>query len=387
MSPENIIKIENQISSLMESIKDIQKSINGLKLNERNYLTSNTPIPPGIGCKFAYDSKGLILKSCKLDISDIPELQIENIKGLRDILNNTITMTEFERLQIQSNNNILKRSNEIYGTGTKINYDKNGFVISSSDIEVNDIPLLPISKIDGLNEKLELIQSSIKLNNNINESFSVNSGIGCKISYDEKGRVIASQSLSIEDIPNEIISRLNILESKIPSLVSQHTIDGLLSTVNKKIDGNDKIIPGTFTKVNVDSKGLVTFGDKLSKEDLPDLNIEDINELEALLRSKANQNDIVSLNESINSIISSLPKLVDINTLQNSLKGKAEMIEIIKLSNSIKSLKETVDSFIIKTHYDTIEDQFKNIQLELSSLEGRISILEVKLGLHSLEEK
>ena len=83
MNPESIIKLQNDFAALAIDVDDIKKIVNGLKLNEQRYVTKNNSIPPGIACKVAYDSNGLILSGIRLDPSDIPTLGIDNINVLR----------------------------------------------------------------------------------------------------------------------------------------------------------------------------------------------------------------------------------------------------------------------------------------------------------------
>ena len=51
-----------------------------------------------------YDINGLIINGTKLEASDIPEITIDHINGLRRLLDEKIGNTEFERLRIEASN-------------------------------------------------------------------------------------------------------------------------------------------------------------------------------------------------------------------------------------------------------------------------------------------
>lgn len=370
--------LRDKMSKMLESFEDIKKDVNALQLNEQRYLTNNMPIPPGIACKFAYDSKGLILSASQLVESDIPELNIDHIKGLRTLLNEKISDSELERLQIQVNNDIPRRSDKVVGTGCKVNYDKFGFIISVADLTKDDIPKLDMDHIDGLSDKLTLIESMIRQHTDSVDEFRITPGSGCKVTYDEKGRVTSSRSLSMDDIPMDIISRLNVLESAVPMFAKQNTVDMLTDNMSKKLNANLPIRSGSYTKVYVDENGLVTRGDQLRKEDLPSLSMSDINGLDSALRNKASQSDFIALSENVSSIMGFINNISEIKGLENTVKSKANNSDLTSLANQLNSLQSLVDNYIQNTHSDTFEDTIKQIQLELSNLSGRLSVLEKK---------
>lgn len=370
--------LQDKMNEVLDSFDEIKQDLNGLKLNEQRYLVSNMPIPPGIACKFAYDSKGLILSASQLVESDIPELDIDHIKGLRTLLNGKISDSELERLQIRINNDIPKRSNKVEGSGCKVNYDKYGFIVSVGDLSKDDIPLLPIEKIDGLQDKLTFIESSIKQHTDQVDEFKVTPGVGCKVTYDSKGRIMSSAGLDMNDIPMAIINHLNEIDSKMINFAQSSTVNGILDTLGHKLDANPNIKSGSYTKVTVDENGLVTKGDTLRKEDLPSLSIDDIVGLKNSLRLKADQTDIIKLNENVSSIMGLVNSIGDIRGMQNLLESKADSSEVTSLSNTLNSLRDTVLNYIQNTHSDTFEDTIRQIQQELSTLSGRISVLERK---------
>lgn len=381
MNPETIIDFQNRITSMEESMKDIIKDIKGLKIDNGMKLNANTPIPPGISCKVAYDSNGIILKGDKLSESDIPILQIEKINGLYKILDSKISKCDLKDFKMASDNTN-DSIGEIIASGTKINYDRNGHIVSSSDIITDDIPRLPIEHIIDLREELDIIKNT-KVVSDDHDGYNINPGTSCKISFDSKGRVISGNKLTLDDIPIELINHMNEIESKIPLLGSQQSIDALNKLVVNKLDGNPNIVPGTYTKITVDTKGLIVSGDRLQIKDLPHIGIDDIIGLSNALRSKAEQKDLVSLNDTVSGIITSLNKIGDVINIQNILKMKASDEELKQLSSRVNSMQDLMDSLSSKIPNEMILEQLQQIQNEMTNISGRIFVLEKKIGIEN----
>lgn len=373
---------ENKIEDLLFLIDEIKKTLNGLGINQQKFIVGNNPIPPGIGCKFAYDKNGLILKADRLQISDIPEIPIDHITGLRKALDEKVSSNDIARLKIFDMEEISRNINTNINTGIKINYDEDGRIVSSSDeLLIEDIPVLPITKIDGLMEKLELLSSYHPKTSDVSNEVSVVPGSHCKVTYDKYGRVISGTDLSINDIPRDLITRLNTLEANIPNLAPIKTVNSLINETSKKLNANNKIASGIFTKVQVDSNGLVVKGDKLSKRDLPILEISDIDNLDISLRSKANQDEFIDLSNTVSGIVSNLNRIGDISKLQISLEKKSDKKELAELSSKVNSIKNSLDNLIVDIPNNLVIEQLNQIQRELSNLSGRISVLENKLNL------
>lgn len=376
-----IADLQIKMNEMSENVANIKQQVNAHTIDIRRCLKANTQIPPGIGCKFAFDSNGLILKTIPLSPSDIPNIEIDSIKELREILNGKMSKSEFEKLKIISSNNSIKKSDEIVMTGCKVNIDKNGFVVSISDLLPEDIPVIEMEGINGLIDRLKLIESTIESNHKKeDESFLVNPNTGCKISYDSKGRVIKSESLSMDDIPREIIRRLNEIESTNVDKASQSSITEIISKLNKKLDSNPSIQSGTYTKVTVDKNGLVIKGEKLVRSDLPSFSIQDINGLQSALRNKAEQSDITNIYNTLESLSSFVNKIGDINALRISLDHKAEQLELESLKLNLSTIQDTVNQIMINIPYDTINQCISNLEKEINNLSGRIAVLERKLN-------
>lgn len=380
MSAIDLGKVVSQLNELQTNYENIRKTINALKLDIQKKVDGNVQIPPGVATKVSFDINGLILKGSKLEASDIPPIGIDVVEGLRTLLDSKASKKDIENLEAPSISEIFKKG-AIVGSGSIVNFDANGLVVSASNLTPLDIPDLPISKIEGLSEIIDLLKATTSgVSEHVSYDKPVTSpGTYTKITYDANGRVLSGSDLTMNDLPRELITQVNEIESKIPSLASQRSVDALNNEMVKKIDGNESIIPGIFTKVRVDSKGLITGGENLTKRDLPELDISDINNLEITLRRKCDQEDFINLSDTVSGIVGSLSKISDINSLQTKVEGKASQESVVQLSNKVDSIKKLVDTILDNIPSDLILTKLNSIEEEISNLSGRISVLENKV--------
>lgn len=223
MNPEFIKNLQNKISELDDKISDINKVINSIKIDEQMFLKSNKNITPSTSCKVSYDSKGLIISSNKLEPSDIPNLQIDKIDGLRNILDNKVDFNMIDRLTNDMNKrNIDMNENSIVGCGTKVNYNENGNIVSTSDLTINDLPKLSIKDIDGLNVVLhdkatqsDIIQLNDTISSITNTMFRIGeiTGIKNELNIKANNKDLLTLSTKVDSMQN----LMNILSEKIPN--------------------------------------------------------------------------------------------------------------------------------------------------------------------------
>ena len=371
MNPQEIIDIKKQISVLGNSVQDLGKIISALKIDRQLVLSANSPIAPGAACRVSYDSRGLILKGEELRIEDIPDLPIQKITGLEKIIANEVRSRD-----TNSQQPVVVRTKIKPGTGTKINYDEDGFVVSSADLMESDIPVLSISKIVGLDDKLEFMKSQIE---NISKEEMVEKtitpGTFPKITFGPDGRVISGAKLTMDDIPMDLITRMTTLENRIPLLAAQQTVEALARDVNGKVNSNGGIAPGVYTKVSVDEQGLVLSGESLTIRDLPEIQMKDVTGLERTLRGKAEQSDLVELINTVSSMTTNNGS-AEINWIKNQLATKASDEAVREAANRVDTIQRLMDTLVQKLPSDLIVDQLNQIQKDISSLSGRVSALE-----------
>lgn len=384
MNSNNYVELVNQIEELISSLNTVKKDVNALKINDKFRLNSNIPIGPGVACKIAFDHNGLIVKGSNLESTDIPQLDISKIDGLKKSLDNKASAKEFNILRDSLKNIIepLSRNKDnIIGTATKVNFTSDGRIVSSSELLPSDIPELSIEKITGLQDILDGIKSHVTSKNIEESNFDVKTtpGVYTKVKVDNLGRVVYGDKLSMDDIPIEFITRLNEIDSKLLDTISKDNIDKLFKILDKKLDAKPIITPGVYTKVIIDENGLVTKGDNLSIEDLPELHTSDINGLDHILNDKASHSDIIELNNTMAKMLSSFNKIGDITSIKNSLSSKAADSEVKDIASKVKSIENSVNNIIDHMPSDMLANQLQQIQNELSSLDSRLLIIEKQL--------
>lgn len=376
MNPQELVDMKNHISDLDISMGDIIKRLAAMSIDQGRSIKSNISIPPGIACKIAYDANGLVLNGIKLEADDIPALTIDKIVSLRKMLEDKVGFSDLKQLQLNPSDKPKKKDDVVAGVGTKISYNAEGLIVSSSDLNTDDIPNLPINKIENLSEKLQFLENQLTSSDVDVPKENIASGTFPKITYDSDGRVVSGSKLSIDDIPMDLIIKMNNIESKIPDLASTVSLSALAKNVELMIEGNTAITPGTFTKVTVDSKGLVTKGGKLTVKDLPNLKISDISKLESILNDKAQRSTVAELSEVVSSLLSSVSQIGEISGIKNELEMKADADDVKKISTKLNQLQSLMDVLAAKIPNDLIVEQLQLIQSELSSLSGRISVVE-----------
>ena len=380
---ELLYQMKDSIDELNKAVSSLTEIVHGLKINEQMYLKSNPSIPSGISTKVAYDKNGLIVGGSSLEISDIPEIPIEKVTNLRNELNHSISEDDLTRLKMELNSKLIKKG-EVVNTGTKVNYDINGLVINSSDLLPADIPVLPITKIDGLSDLLDHITSqnenNLKTADNDDSDVKITPGVFPKITFNEKGKVVNGENLTMNDIPVELISKINDLESKLTLFASSSLVDSLRKNINSKLDANNNdTTPGVYTKVKVDRKGLVLSGDRLTLKDLPELNIKDIIGLDEALRNIPSIDQFMNLNDTVSSIMNITDKISDVSKLQKSIENKVDNKDYRILENKVDNIQNLVDNLVDSIPNDSILTQLDYFNKEISNLSGRISTLENKI--------
>lgn len=354
MNNDLILGLQQKVSELEERINGINQMITRLKIDRQSVIERNEKIRPGIGVKVSYDMNGLITGSDKLSEADIPHLSIDKIDGLNEILESKAGVGEINRL-----NGLIRENGKLHSvadTGCKVNIDANGHVVSMADLLVDDIPDLPMSKINGLLDALY---------NKPVDDFRVRDGKACKITYDSKGRVIKGEALSMDDLPSELITELNQIMAELSRKASNDKIQSIQKSLNAKNSGSNAE-PGIYTKIRIDSSGAVFNGGPLNKSDLPDLKISDIDGLQTSLNEKADASEISRLNESISNILSAVSKVSQFNGIKNEISNKADRTELDSVKKDIKELKTSVDRILKSMPSDKLTNEVANLRKTLN---------------------
>ena len=373
---EAIKKLQQDVFELKERDDELSKVLEGLKIDKQLYLRANEKIRPGIGCKVAYDENGLILSQEELDESDIPKLAIDKIEGLRDALFDKASRKDLRNISV--NLEEIFQARDIAGTGCKVNYDRYGVIQSVADLTREDIPKLSLDHIEGLNEILEDIRSSIPKNVRVDDHKVINPGSGTKVTYDEHGHITGSSNIDMNDIPMEIITKLNELESLIPSLASSKTLESINKTLSKKIDKDGNVEPGTYTKVTINRNGIVTRGSEMTVNDLPEISIEDIKGLYEALKSKAEHSTVIELMNSVSILMGYMNKIGDLTSIKNKVDKMVTESTIAGMMSDMNELRRAISS-INSTDINMIIREMESLRKDLSDISGRITVIEQKL--------
>lgn len=371
MNPETRDDILLKLSSMSETINEMKSSLVSMKINEQLYLKSNGKIQPGIASKLSYDANGLIVKGEQLQQSDIPSLPVNKIIGLQQILDEKVTMDEINKRINELKSGMNELSKAVY-TGIKVNYNENGQIVSSSGLIQDDIPSLPLEKIIGLRERLELL-----------ETYHPTSDVKTDESKPSSSNNQPSKSvLSMDDIPGELMVRINTIEGALVSLVSQTSFNAMNKIVEDKLDANPSpITSGIFTKVKVDSKGLVTDGSLITINDLPELTISNITNLREILAKKVDQSEFMALNDTVSSLVNSMSRIGEVANMRINLETKAEDADLQVLKTRVDKIEKLFSEVISKIPSELILQQVEGISSEISTISGRLSVLESRLGL------
>ena len=363
-----------QLNDLKDQVATINQTVSALKIDAQYWVKSDANINPGIGCKVAYNKDGIIVKSSELEASDIPTISIDQVANLRKELDNKNIHNDF-KLNDSDIAGILKHS-EAIGTACKVNYDKHGMIVSSSSLIEEDIPVLSIDHIDGLSDILNELKIR-PINSGINEHTSViTPSTGCKISFDQFGHVTNVGKLSLSDIPNELIVHINEIESTLSTMASQKVLNNLNSIVTKKLDANPRIEPGIYTKVMVDSNGLVIKGKELTISDLPQLSISDIDGLQLELKNKVGIDKFNRLYDDLTIYMNSISMARINDAIDKAIKNCVGKSDIDDIQHDIKNLKSSIESISERLPSDMISTEITKLHSEMSALSARISALE-----------
>lgn len=358
-------ELEQRVSDLESKITQFIAAYN----IDKQHFVKGTKINPGIGTKVAYDSNGLILSNETLNEDDIPQLSIDKIIGLKSDIDNKANNEDVSQIRNDIAN--MYKHTSTSKSGCKVNVDEHGFVNDVSDLNIEDIPQLTLNKIDGLNEALNELRTVANVVQ-VDDSFTTNPGTGCKITYDEHGRVISKSNLSIEDLPAELLMRINQIDSLLSTKAPQANVDILTTEILNKVDMNNTIQRGTYTKVNVDSNGLVINGECLTKNDLPPINVDDIEYLQQTLDEKL---DVEHLDQIMNNI-ESIRKLCDTKLNAEDIKCKANVDSVHSLELRVQHLEDVVNNVIENIPGDMILQQLDQLSASISTLSGRVATLE-----------
>lgn len=310
----------NEIASIKKSIEDInarfeiiEKQLTKLELNQNDFIKKTKEIKKGISTKVAFDSNGLITNSLSLVPEDIPEISITKIKNLTETiesLNSLINQIKTEVSTLQKSIQILENSKD---PKEKIP-------------TVESIPNLPISKISGLREKLELVEKPIIYNE----------------PKTEKQKILES------DIPAIFKNRINNLEEIIQDKATINSLDQL----RKKITDSESEIFNLKKEIESIKLNNKT---QLKSNDLPEIPISKVINLKVELSKKADHSEVNSFHSLID--LTNRSTSNQFKHIREDLDYKIDYGTFSIIENRILHLEELVGNFLQEYPIDKIIEE------------------------------
>lgn len=353
--------MENRIAELEQTVAELKNIINGYKIDKQYLIRSEGTIKPGAATKVVYDSNGLIKQGTKLDPSDIPTIPVSKVDGLQETLTKAPTRDQLHTLD-QKVDNMMKRG-RITQTGCKVNVDDKGLVVGVYDLAAEDIPKLPIEHINGLNDIIHQLKEANQQQEQ--DEFLTSAGTGTKVTYDNKGRVLHSEPLSLEDVPPALVTKVN----EIIEALSQFALASELKEVQHALIGESiSATPGTYVKVNVAPNGKVVDGKEiLSADDIPTLPISHISGLTEAISNSVSRSEFIELQNTIAQLMSQKSQPVKLSSAPDP--------EVYKLRADMEELANRVNRI---NDDDSFKKELDSIRQDISTLSARITMIEKK---------
>jgi len=373
-----IAKMQTELSSCESRLEAGLKDITALELKTANMFTNTVNVKPSTATKVIFNKYGQIVNTEPLSQSDIPEINIVKVNGLQARLDKYATQDDIK--QILDLINRKTATGSATKTGTKVSIDANGRVVNMASLTADDIPNIPVDKVNGLKQSLDylnrVINSRSVTPSTPGSSYTVQPGTGTKITYDSSGRVVRSTNLSVADIPRSLLDDIAEIHNQLANVATQADILTLTTVLAGKAD-KVNTIPGNYTKVAVNQFGQVVDGGYLTKDDLPRFNISDIAGLTEALNNTAKREDINSLRSKIGTVEynDSITKS-QVNVLDRDLNNLTDIVQ--KLSNAVAELQQHIIN-PTASHEEVLLAEIEKLKSTNATLSARINTLEQKV--------
>lgn len=144
-------------------------------------VTANSAITAATKCKITYDAKGLVTGGANLEATDIPNITLSKISDV------TATAAEVNVLD------------GITASTAELNI-LDGVTATKTELNVLDGITATTTELNYVHGVTSAIQTQI--DNKVTKNSAITAGTGTKITYDSKGLVTSSTSISASDIPD-----------------------------------------------------------------------------------------------------------------------------------------------------------------------------------------
>lgn len=297
------------------------------------------------------------------------------------------------------------------GIGTKVSVNSDGLVINVKDLSPSDIPTLPMSKIDGLPERLDNTVSRSQMESLDDKISKVlthgeTTKTGAKVNVDSNGLVNDVLPLTQEDIPQlnmdkidglaeainmmksavatrqeqptqvqqvqnieipeSITNKLAELESSLGDKALKSDITQIYTELESKRD-KSQTTPGSYSVVEVNDEGIVTGGRNLTLNDIPQLSVSDINGLPDKLATFADREVMANIIGEVHALNDRVINLDEVMKLQTSLE--ATISKVNQLQQQVNEISATISN-IFQDH--STQDELLSLRKEISSIKSSI---------------
>lgn len=359
-------ELEKKLAEMEATIKSLQETIAAFKIDKQLMIKRERMIKAGVACKVVYNADGLIVDAQPLTSADIPDIPISKVESLREELNKKASSEQITSMNDKIDN--VMKPGPVDKTGTKFNVDGKGLVIDVVPLLPDDIPTLPISKIDGLSDTLESIKSTPTPTQ---QEFKTEPGVGVKVEYDNQGRIIKTHPLTLDDIPGILITRLNEIESTLLTKVDTNSLSDLTKII-EQLSRIPQFHTGSYTKFDVTQDSILP--SKLDASDIPILPIDKVQSLVDILATKADHATLMELQNTVSTIVSRLTTINELNQLTRTLETKSDQHQVESLKREISDIKSSISRL---SNSDPLYDQLTKINSRISELSSRIAQLEL----------
>lgn len=346
-----------QLTLHEELIQDLKSAVSALKIDSQYYIKSPKDIVPGYKCKIGFDNNGLVINSGDLSKTDIPDIDITQVNGLSDALNAKATKSETERLSLTIDTLFTDRGTTI-GEGTKVTFDSNGLITGTSRLSSDDIPSIPISKVENLEDVISSLSTPIEMEEFVHPVISPSTSV--KVTYDKNGHIIRGEELGINDIPRELINRINVIESTLVDMAPKRLLDSLSKQVSELSSQME-----TYSKVSIENKVQSS------------IEMEDVEGLSETLNGLVKYEDIVELQSEVSTISSLVAGKKATTTETSSVGTWSQKFEEIK--RDIGEVDERVSRIYDNVPIDKVMSEFERISDMIQNLNDRVLDLEKKM--------
>lgn len=349
--------LTKQLTLHEELIQELKSTISALKIDSQFYIKSPKDIVPGYKCKIGFDNNGLVINSGDLIKTDIPDIDITQVNGLSDALAAKATKSETERLSLIIDGLFTNRGTTV-GEGTKVTFDANGLITGTGRLSSDDIPSIPISKVENLEDVISSLSTPVEVEEFVHPIVSPSTNV--KVTYDKNGHVIHGEELGINDLPRELINRINVIESTLVEMAPKRLVDSLSKQVSELSSQME-----TYSKVSTERKVQTS------------IEIADVEGLNETLKDLVKYEDIVELQSEVSTISSLVAGKKATPTETSSVGTWSQKFEEIK--RDIDEVDERVSRIYDSVPIDKVMSEFERISGMIQNLSDRVLDLEKKM--------